>query len=131
MVLRSVGVALWRASRSGFRASSGMRVVRKSRTGREATRRVMRRSVGMFFAVDQALFDEAVDDAGDGAVGEADGVAELLEAETLGANEFGHDEALWPGEVSAGELGLKALTHAALNDVELSLGVLREGAKFG
>lgn len=86
---------------------------------------------GVFFAVDEALFDQAIGDSGDGAVGKADCVTELFETEALGADNFGHDEALRAGEVAAGELGLKTLTHAALNDVELALGVLREGAEFG
>ena len=63
-------------------------------------------------------------------MGEADGIAELLEAEALGADEDGHDQSLWAGEVAAGELGLEALTHAALDDVELAFGLLRELTKF-
>ena len=54
----------------------------------------------------------------------------FLEAEALGADENGHDQPLRAGEVAAGELGLEALTHAALDDVELAFGLLRELAKF-
>ena len=87
---------------------------------------------GVSFALEKTLFDEAVDDAGDGAVGEADGVAEVFEAEAvLGADEGGHDETLRAGEIAAGELGLEALAHASLDGVELALGVLGEGAEFG
>jgi hypothetical protein len=63
-------------------------------------------------------------------VGEADCVAELLEAEALGADEDGHDQALGAGEVAAGELGLEALTHGPLDEVELAFGLLRELVKF-
>jgi hypothetical protein len=79
---------------------------------------------GVLFALDEALFDEAIDDSGDGAVGEADGVTELFEAETLAANELRHDETLRAGEVAASEFGLEALAHHSLNGVELEFGLL-------
>ena len=84
----------------------------------------------MGFALDEALFYEPVDDAGDGAVSQADGFAELLEAETVGADESGHDQALRTGEMATGEFGLEALAHATLDDVELALGLLGERAQF-
>jgi hypothetical protein len=38
---------------------------------------------------------------------------------------------LGAGEVASGELGLKALAHASLDDVELLLGLLGQGAEVG
>ena len=86
---------------------------------------------GMFLTLNQALFDEPVNDAGDGAVRKADGFAELFEAQAAGSHERGHDEPLRAGEIAAGKLCLQSLAHVALDDIELTLGVLSEGTEFG
>ena len=82
-------------------------------------------------ALNETLFYEPVDDARDGAVRQTNGRAELLKAETTGANESGHDQPLRTGKIPAGELSLEALTHAAPDDVELAFRMLRKCMQFG
>jgi len=64
---------------------------------------------------------EAVDDAADGGVREADFAAQILEADAMMAHDHSHGGPLRHGQVAPGDLGFKRFAQGAPDSTEVSI----------